>query len=286
MIAKNKELLNIITVDVEDWYQVENYASVIPRHDWSNMEFRVERNIDLILEIFELEKIKATFFILGWIAEKFPNIVKKIANQEHEIASHGWSHKPIWDIEKEEFGNEIKQSRLLLSDLSGQSVLGYRAPTFSITEKTLWAFEVLVEEGYKYDSSIFPVHHDRYGIPNASLDIHKRNEGIWEIPLTVLEIGPFHLPICCGGYMRLYPLLLTQYAITKANKRGRPAVILVHPWEFDPQQPRIKGIGLFKQFRHHVGIKNNKSKLENLINKNKFAPAKEVISLLGAKISE
>jgi polysaccharide deacetylase family protein (PEP-CTERM system associated) len=281
MNFKKNGLLNIMSVDVEDWFQVENYASALPRNNWSKLEFRVEQNLDLLLNIFEHNKIKATFFTLGWIAQKAPNIVKKISSLGHEIASHGWSHKPIWDMEKEEFRNEIKQSRSFLSDLSGQSVVGYRAPTCSITEKTLWALEVLAEEGYKYDSSIFPVHHDRYGIPNAPLNIHKRDEGIWEIPLTVLEIGHYRLPTCGGGYLRLYPLLLTQYAITRANKLGRPANIFVHPWEFDPLQPRVKGISFTKHFRHHVGIKNNKSKLEKLIIKNSFTTAKKILASIG-----
>jgi len=212
---------NIFTIDVEDWFQVENYASVIERDRWPELELRVEANVDRLLALLAAKDVRATFFILGWVAERVPELVRRVARAGHEVASHGWSHRPIWNLTREQFAQEVRRSRELLCKLSGQDVTGYRAPTFSITRETLWALESLAAAGYRYDSSIFPVHHDRYGIPDAPLAIHRRDEGLWEVPLSVFQAGSLRLPVAGGGYLRLYPRALTwEFEAMSASSRG------------------------------------------------------------------
>jgi len=269
---------NILSVDLEDWFQVENYSSIIPREKWHRCESRVNKNVIRLLDIFARFEVRATFFVLGWIAERFPDLIRRIANAEHEIASHGWSHVPLWRLTPEKFAREVNRSRELLNNLTGQHIGGYRAPTFSITSKTIWGLRILAQAGYEYDSSIFPVHHDRYGIPDAPLGIHWRKEGIWEVPPSVFESAGIRLPVAGGGYFRLYPRWLTSKAIKKMNAENRPAVVYLHPWEFDPGQPKIKGIGFLANLRHHVGISRNFEKLSWLLGKFSFAPAREVLA--------
>jgi polysaccharide deacetylase family protein (PEP-CTERM system associated) len=267
---------NILSIDVEDWFQVENYAHAIPPSTWAEKELRVRRNVELILDLLAAFGTKATFFTLGWIADRERDLVRRIAREGHEIASHGWSHTPIWCLSGDEFKKEIRRSRALLQDLSGQPVLGYRAPTFSVTEKTLWALGELAEAGYTFDSSIFPVWHDRYGIPDSPTGIHRRN-GLWEIPPSVYRFGSLNLPVAGGGYFRLYPLGLTERAIRRLNASGQPAVVYVHPWEFDPTQPKVAGVGLTATIRHRVGLGRNLAKLSRLLQDFVFGSASEVL---------
>src|SRR5258708_3271608 len=229
-------------IDVEDWFQVENYAETIPREQWPRCELRVADNVTRLLDLLTAADVRATFFVLGWVAERLPDLVRDIARAGHEVASHGWSHTPIWHLSEAAFADEVSRSRVLLEELSGQPVIGYRAPTFSITTSTVWALEVLRRAGYRYDSSIFPVRHNRYGIPDAPTTLHRRACGIWEVPPAVLELGGARLPVAGGGYLRLYPLWLTRWAIHRLERAGRPAVGYLHPWEFDPGQPRVGGL--------------------------------------------
>lgn len=275
--------VNILSVDVEDWFQVESYAQVIPRERWPECEVRVGDNVSRLLDIFAKSSVRATFFVLGWIAERFPDLVRMIADAGHEIGSHGWSHSPLWNLTPEEFADEVARSRALLGDLSAQPVAGYRAPTFSMTSTTLWGLEILAKTGYEYDSSIFPVRHDRYGIPNAPLAIHWREEGIWEVPLSVYNMAGVKLPVAGGGYLRLYPRAVTSRAIRKMNARGIPAVVYLHPWEFDPAQPKVQGIGLLRNLRHHAGISRNEKKLSWLLREFAFAPVRDVLASLGTE---
>ena len=266
-----------MTVDVEDWFQVENFSDVIQRDHWPKYKLRISNNIQKILELFSKTDIHGTFFVLGWIAERLPKMIEEIAKCGHEIGSHGWSHRTIWNMTRSQFSDDVINTRLLLQDITKQSILGYRAPSFSITQRTLWAMKVLSEAGYMYDSSIFPIHHDLYGIPNARLSVHKTPEGLWEIPLSVLEVGRFRIPVAGGGYFRLYPRFLTYYAIRSINRAGRPTIVFLHPWEFDPNQPYVSGVGWKKIARHRVGIARNEKKLAWLLKKIKFAPAISVL---------
>jgi polysaccharide deacetylase family protein (PEP-CTERM system associated) len=272
------EVRNIVSVDVEEWFQVEAFASHIPRTEWDRLERRARRNIETLLELFERYRVKCTFFVLGWLAERDPELVREMAAAGHEIASHGWSHRPVWNLDSAQFLDEVKRSKQLLEELSGAPVLGYRAPTFSITKKTLWALGSLRKAGYSYDSSIFPVIHDRYGIPDALLEIHRHEAGIWEIPMSVMELWRYRLPIAGGGYFRLYPYAVSRRAIAEMNAKERPAIIYLHPWEFDPDQPRPAGIGMVTRFRHYSGIRDNLAKLERLLNDFAFTTAGTVLN--------
>jgi polysaccharide deacetylase family protein (PEP-CTERM system associated) len=275
----------VLSIDVEDWFQVENYAHTIPREQWPRCELRVANNVRRLLDLLTAADVRATFFVLGWVAERLPELVRDIARAGHEVASHGWSHTPIWRLSEAAFADEVSRSRALLEELSGQPVIGYRAPTFSITTSTVWALEVLRRAGYAYDSSIFPVRHDRYGIADAPTTVHRRAGGIWELPLAVLELGGARLPVAGGGYFRLYPLSLTRWAIRRLERAGRPAVVYMHPWEFDPGQPRVRGLGPLRAFRHRVGIGRNARKLVSLLREFRFAPARTVLEQLGVELA-
>lgn len=274
-----------MSIDVEDWFQVENYARIIPRGEWPRCELRVVDNVRRLLDLLGRADVRATFFVLGWVAERCPDLVRDIARAGHEVASHGWSHTPVWRLSEAAFADEVSRSRLLLEELSAQPVIGYRAPTFSITASTLWALEVLRRAGYRYDSSIFPVRHDRYGIPDAPTTVHRIAEGMWEVPLAVLELGTARLPVAGGGYFRLYPLWLTRGAIQRVERAGRPAVVYLHPWELDPGQPRVAGVGLLRAFRHRVGLGRTAQKLARLLREFRFAPVRTVLEQLGVELA-
>src|SRR2546423_1830191 len=275
---------HVLSIDVEDWFQVENHAQAIPREQWSQCELRVGDNVRRLLELLSAADVRATFFVLGWVAERLPELVCDIARAGHEVASHGWSHAPSSDLSEAAFFEEVSRSRELLEQLSGQTVIGYRAPTCSITKSTVWALGALARAGYRYDSSIFPVRHDRYGIPDAPTGIHRREEGIWEIPLSVLELGGTRLPVAGGGYFRLYPLWLTRWAFRRLERAERPAVGYLHPWEFDPNQPRVPGVGGQRTWRHRVGVSSTARKLVSLLREFRFAPARTVLEKLGVEL--
>jgi polysaccharide deacetylase family protein (PEP-CTERM system associated) len=276
-----ERLLHVMSVDVEEYFQSETFARVVPRWEWEGIRTRVEPSVDLLLERFAAARIRATFFVLGWVAERHPDMVRRIAARGHEIASHGWTHAPIHRLQPSEFEDEVVRSRDLLQSLSGQSVIGYRAPTFSVTRNTLWALPILARAGYRYDSSIFPVHHDRYGIPDAPLGAHARDAGLWELPLSVIDRGSFRLPFGGGGYLRMYPYALTRFGLRRLERIGRPGVVYVHPWEFDPGQPVIRRVGFVNTTRHRIGTSANESKLVRLLREFAFAPAREVLVDMG-----
>ncbi|HEX4600699.1 MAG TPA: XrtA system polysaccharide deacetylase [Gemmatimonadales bacterium] len=276
-------LTHVLSIDVEDWFQVEGYAEAIPRDQWPRCELRVADNVHRLLDLLDAAGARATFFVLGWLAERLPDVVREITRAGHEVASHGWTHTPVWALSEAAFFDEVSRSRALLQDLSGQPVIGYRAPTFSVIRPTRWALQTLRRAGYRYDSSIFPVHHDRYGIPDAPTVLH-RADGIWEVPLSVLEFHKLRLPVAGGGYFRLYPLWLTRWAIRRLEQAGRPAVVYLHPWEFDPSQPWVRGVGALRSFRHRVGIARNARKLASLLRAFRFAPARTVLSELGVEL--
>jgi polysaccharide deacetylase family protein (PEP-CTERM system associated) len=261
-------LLNALTVDVEDYFQVSAFEHRVDRSDWDAMPCRVEASTDKLLAMFASAGVKATFFVLGWIAERYPELVKRIAADGHELASHGYWHRLIYEITPEQFRDDLTRSRNAIEQAAGVRVTAYRAPSFSIGPRSLWALEILVESGFTIDSSIFPVRHDRYGMPQARLEPHEiaTSAGtITEFPPSVWQVGRFNLPIAGGGYFRLYPLGLTRRGITAVTAGQRPFMFYLHPWEVDPEQPRIRDVGWKRQWRHAVGLRHTESKLRRLL---------------------
>lgn len=256
---------NALTIDVEDYFQVSAFAPHIPRTEWPARECRVERNIDCILAMLDEHDTKATFFTLGWIAERYPGIVRQIVRNGHELASHGYGHERASDQTPESFFADINVAKLLLEDLSDIEVKGYRAPSFSIGEKNLWAFECLERAGYRYSSSIYPIRHDHYGMPDAPRHAHAVGTLI-EIPATTLRFLNRNWPASGGGYFRLMPYSLSRWMINRVNRVDRmPAVFYFHPWEIDVEQPRIAGIGAKTRFRHYVNIHRMEQRLNRLL---------------------
>ena len=274
-------VLNAMTVDVEEHFQVSAFEGTVDRADWEQIPSRVEANTARLLELFERTGVRATFFVLGWVAERRPRLVRRIADAGHEIASHGYSHRLIYEQRREEFRQETLRSRGLLQELTGAPVRGYRAASFSIRRGNLWALDVLAEAGFEYDSSLFPVRHDRYGIPGAPRSMHRlQTPGggrLIEIPPSTIALPGTNLPVAGGGYLRLYPEALTRWAIERLNRREEmPAVVYVHPWEVDPTQPRIAA-PWFSRFRHYRGLESTEGKLRTLISRFRFAPMAELV---------
>jgi len=269
------ENINILTFDVEDYFQVENFKKVIKFSDWDNYESRVVLNTEKILSILGKQKAKATFFILGWIAERFPELVKKIDDLGHEIASHGNNHQLIYKQTKDEFREDIRKSKKILEDIIKKPILGYRAPCYSITKESLWALEILAEEGFKYDSSLFPISHDRGGLSSAKRFAYEMNfngRTMVEYPISTLKVLNKNIPFSGGGYFRLLPYGLIKNAFKKINSQNQPVVTYFHPWEFDPKQPKIKA-GFLNGFRHYLNLNKMEHKLTQLLKDFKFKPA-------------
>ena len=260
-------LRNAMTCDVEDYFQVSAFAPVVARDQWPRMECRIERNVDNVLALMEEASVRATFFTLGWIAERYPQVVRRIAAQGHEVASHGYAHQRASDQDVAQFDQDIRSSKALLEDLSGQPVLGYRAPSFSIGERNLWALERLAQAGYRYSSSIYPVLHDHYGMPGAPRFAFRPQgtHGIIEIPVATARVGQRNLPAGGGGYFRLLPYSLSRWMLDRVNRLdGMPAVFYFHPWELDPGQPRPRGASLKTRFRHYVNLHRTEGRLRRL----------------------
>lgn len=256
---------NALTIDVEDYFQVSAFAPHIPRSEWPLRECRVERNVDRILAMLDEHETKATFFTLGWIAERYPELIRRIVSCGHEIASHGYGHERASDQTPEAFFADINVAKLILEDLAGNEVKGYRAPSFSIGEKNLWAFECLERAGYLYSSSIYPIAHDHYGMPKAPRHAHAVGNLI-EIPATTLRFFNRNWPASGGGYFRLMPYELSRWMINRVNKVDQwPAVFYFHPWEIDSEQPRIPGISNKTRFRHYVNIDRMEGRLGRLL---------------------
>ena len=284
-------MVNALTVDVEDYFQVQAFADVIKHSDWSRYSSRVERNTYRLLEIFAARKVHATFFILGWVAKRFPQLVRDIAGEGHEIGSHGYAHQMIGAASKDAFREDLRRSKFIIEDFLGREILSYRAPSYSITAKTLWALDALREEGFLRDSSIFPVIHDYYGFPGAPRFPHYRRlrdgRRIAEFPPSTLGIYGVNVPVGGGGYLRLFPYCLTAWAIRCINQReAQPALVYLHPWEIDPEQPRISAHWL-SRFRHYQNLHSTEDKLLRLLAEFSWASMAEVLSSsLCAAISE
>ena len=273
-------ILNALTVDVEDYYQVEAFSEVVRREDWPQWESRVERNTNALLEIFARQNVKATFFTLGYVAETAPNLVKQIASAGHEVACHSYHHHLIYQQTPDEFRLDVRKSKQLLEDIIGNSVIGYRAPTYSITEKSLWALDVLIEEGFKYDSSIFPTKHDRYGIPDAERFphvLHRAAGTIIEFPPSTVRLNGINIPVSGGGYFRLLPYKLFKLGWQTIHRReSEPAIFFLHPWEIDPEQPVVPGTRL-NIWRHRVNLNRTERRLNQLLKDFAFAPVDKVL---------
>ena len=270
----------MLTVDVEDYFQVSAFEHKIKRSQWDSMPCRVEANTERLLSIFSSAQVHGTFFVLGWVANKFPQLVRRIAEEGHEVASHGYWHRLVYSLSHEEFRQDIRDSKNAIGDATGVNVIAYRAPSFSITDKSLWALDILAEEGFEIDSSIFPIRHDRYGVPDARPEIHQRKTHageITEIPPSFWQSYLGKVPIG-GGYFRLLPGYATSLAINRLQTSGRPAMFYIHPWEIDPTQPRIRGAGFKSKFRHYVGLGKTEHKLSRMLKQHSFAPIRDVVA--------
>lgn len=264
---RGRNLANAMTVDVEDYFQVSAFDDVVSRDDWGSMPARLPRNIDSILEIFEREKVKATFFVLGWVCEKFPQVVRDIAKAGHEVASHGYEHSRVGTFDQPKFRHDVLRTKNQLEDVSGTKVIGYRAPSFSIGKGTLWAHDVLAAAGYEYSSSVYPIKHDHYGLPNAPrFPFTTSPSGLLEIPMASLPLFGRNWPCAGGGYFRLLPLSYSKWSTSRINKHEKmPAVFYFHPWEMDPDQPRITGIPAKARFRHYVNLSKFERRLISML---------------------
>ena len=271
--------INAMTIDVEDYYQVAAFEKIVAPTDWGNFESRVVANTRKFLEILALQNVRATFFLLCYEAERYPEMVREIAEAGHEIGSHGYSHQLAYTQSEAVFRDDVARSRKLLQDLSGQDVLSYRAPSFSIGRKTPWAHRVLVEEGYRYDSSVFPIRHDLYGDPDAPVEIHTietESGPIIEFPPTVVRLFGRNIPTGGGGYFRIFPWWLTRRMLSRVNQT-RPFVFYIHPWEIDPTQPRFERAPLKSRFRHYTNLHKTADRFVRLLETFRFAPIREVL---------
>ncbi len=276
--------INAFTVDVEDYFQVEAFSGNIDRKHWDSYESRVVNNTHIMLDLLDDHTTSATFFVLGWVAKRQPDLVREISARGHEVASHGMSHKLIYKQSKKEFKEETFDSKKLLEDIIQKEVLGYRAATYSITKKSFWALDILCEAGYRYDSSIFPIVHDRYGIADINTRPHvlttNNNNKIIEFPISVYKNKVFNLPISGGGYFRLFPYFFSKLLLASLNKKNLPFMFYIHPWEVDKLQPRIKGINLSTRFRHYNNISRCESRLGKLLSDFDFTTTENVLKKL------
>jgi polysaccharide deacetylase family protein (PEP-CTERM system associated) len=258
---------NALTVDVEDWFQVGAFEHTIRREDWDGLVHRVERNSDAVLALFAQEGVKATFFTLGWVAERYPALIRRIVDQGHEIASHGWDHRRVFLLDAAGFRADLARARAAIEDAGGARVSGYRAPSFSIDARTPWAHDVLAGEGYAYSSSVAPLKHDHYGWPEAPRFAYRPVAGspLIELPVTTATLGSRRLAAGGGGFFRLLPYRFSSWAIGQVNRQQHPAIFYFHPWEIDPDQPRVAGAPLKSRIRHYSRLGAMEGKLRQLI---------------------
>lgn len=278
-------ITNALTVDVEDYFHVSALAGAIPRDTWGSRESRVEGNVRRLLALLDEGGARGTFFVLGWVAERHPRLVKEIAARGHEIACHGFSHRLVYDQAPEEFYAETLRSKRVLEDLTGCAVLGYRAASYSIVRRSLWALDVLVELGFAYDSSIFPVRHDLYGIPDAQRMPHRlatpAGRSIVEWPMSTARVFGARLPVSGGGYFRLLPYWVTRWGLNSINRReAHPFIFYLHPWEIDPAQPRVRASRL-SRLRHYTNLHKCEDRLRRLLREFRFGTARDGLASLG-----
>jgi polysaccharide deacetylase family protein (PEP-CTERM system associated) len=259
-------IVNALTIDVEDYFQVSAFASHVDRDDWDRLPHRVEANVERILEILGEAQTQATFFMLGWVAERYPHLVRRIADGGHELASHGFAHQRATEQGKQLFLADIELAKAVLEDVSGREVKGYRAPSFSVGPDNPWAFECIASAGYRYSSSVYPIRHDHYGAPDSPRFAHEILPGLLELPVATIRLGGANWPAGGGGYFRLLPYRVSRWSIARINTRDRaPAMFYFHPWELDADQPRVAGAGLKTRFRHYVNLHRVAPRLRQLL---------------------
>lgn len=283
-------MLNAFSVDVEDYFQVAALAPAIPVESWPSQEYRVEANTEVILKLCAEKGVRGTFFILGWVAEKSPNLVKRIAAAGHEIACHGFSHQLIYRQTREVFREETFRAKRFLEDVIGTAVTGYRAASFSITRDSLWALDTLIDAGFEYDSSVFPIHHDRYGIPGASPEPGKitapSQRTLVEFPMSAAKFFGVQVPVSGGGYFRILPYWVTRAGLKQINQEaGRPFTFYLHPWEVDPGQPRVN-VKAFSRFRHYTNLHRCEARLRRVLGDFRFGTMREVLEGRGLLASQ
>jgi polysaccharide deacetylase family protein (PEP-CTERM system associated) len=278
--SEPRGMLNAMTVDVEDYFHVSVFDGVVPRSRWETLESRVERNTERLLEIFADTGVRATFFVLGWVGERHPGLVRRIAAEGHEVASHGFAHRLVYDLTPAMFRDDVRRSKALLEEAAGRPVEGYRAPSYSVTPRSLWALDILIDEGFRYDASIFPIHHDRYGIPLSPRHPYWLNRSagsIIEAPGSTVRWGFMNFPVAGGGYFRIFPYAWTRLGISRLNRHEkRPAIFYMHPWEIDPEQPRLS-CGLLGRFRHYRNLDKTEARLRQLLADFRFGPMRAVL---------
>jgi polysaccharide deacetylase family protein (PEP-CTERM system associated) len=260
-------IINALTVDVEDYFHASAFDRLVSRASWHERESRVVGNTRRLLELFQRHRVRGTFFVLGWVAERFPSLVREIASCGHELASHGFHHQLIYLLTPDQFRDDVRRAKAAIEDAGGRAVRGYRAPSFSMVASSLWALDILIEEGHGYDASVFPIHHDRYGIADAPRHAHviKRGAGsIVEVPASTVRVGQTNLPMAGGGYFRLLPYAFTQWGIRRVNAAGEPVVFYIHPWEIDGDQPRLPASRL-TTLRHYSNLDDTLNRLERLL---------------------
>jgi len=277
-------VVNAMSVDVEDYYHVSAFDRVVPKDEWTRLESRVVANTERLLGVFDRAGVKATFFFLGCVAERYPALVRRVADLGHEVASHGYHHQLIYSLPPSQFRDDVRSSKRLLEDLSGQAVRGYRAPSYSITKASLWALDVLIEEGYEYDTSIFPIHHDRYGIPDAPRHVHgieRKGGTIIEVPPSTVRFAGVNVPIGGGAYFRLFPFEWTRWGIERVNEvEGKPVMFYLHPWEVDPEQPRFQ-VSTTTRIRHYTRLKQTLPRFTRLLDQFRFETVASMLERTG-----
>ncbi len=272
-----ERITNAFTCDVEDYFQVSALAPHFPRHTWENVPCRVERNVERILQMLDDHGARGTFFTLGWIAERFPQLVRRIAAAGHEVASHGYAHERASALTPEAFKADIALAKAVLEDITGRLITGYRAPSFSIGKANLWAHDCIAEAGYRYSSSVYPVKHDHYGIPDAPRFPWRLDNGLVEVPVTTLRAFGRNWPAGGGGFFRLLPYGVSRWQIARVNAQDQqPAIFYFHPWEIDPEQPRVREATARTRFRHYVNLERTASRLERLLADFSWGRADEV----------
>lgn len=275
-------MLNAFSVDVEDYFQVVSFEKAIPRDTWERLPARVEANTRRLLDLCREHAVRGTFFVLGWVAERWPRLVREIAADGHELATHGQDHRRVTTLTPAEFREDVRRSKATIEQISGQPVIGYRAPNYSIVRETLWAMEILAEEGFRYDSSIFPIRHDRYGIPDfprRPVPVRGTNgTALHEFPISTVRLAGVNLPFTGGGYLRHFPLAFARWGIGRVNAEGLPAILYIHPWEIDPGQPRQK-VPWLTRLRHYRNLDATEDRLARLFGEFPFAPVREVLGL-------
>ena len=273
---------NAMSIDLEDWFCVHNLSGAIKLNDWDKCELRVRESTERILALFELHETRATFFVLGWVAERLPDLIRKIETRGHEIAVHGYNHLLLTEISPEEFERDLAKALQVIEGCGLESrPIGFRAPSFTIVEKTKpWALPILEKYNFKYDSSVFPIgFHPDYGIQNSPLTPYKITDDLYEFPMSCLELFGRRFPFGGGGYFRMFPYVYTKYCLQNVNRRGRPMVFYLHPWEMDPGQPRVKDLSLTQKIRHYRNLDQTEKRLTKLLNDFEFTTMREVLGL-------